>query len=416
MFKKIDQNYLKGICLVAGTCIGAGMIGVPVKTSQVGLFGTIIAFIIVWGAMQSTALLFLEATLAFKNPANFISITGGVLGKYAKAIAWIICILFMYSVMAAYAAGGAGILQTFYPKLSPTIAAGLFILPFAIVVYSGNAWVSLCNRWLMAGVIVSFIGLCGAILYQGGNDLQPWSLLNNNNELSALWPALPLLALTFAYHEIIPPLAAYLDRKIKPLKAAIIIGTTIPLLVYIIWVIVILLLIPRRGAGGLIEMLITNKNPSSSLIEYLLKYDHSKVVYSIFSGFSFFALTCCLTGSSWALFDFFADGLKIAKNTHKGKLLLSFITFIPPIIYASCFPQGFLKALSLAGGFSAVIMIIYPVMIAWILRYKSDCIAEPSLIKPQSEIGYRAPFNKIVMVALSLFGLLVLILEIKNNL
>lgn len=408
------QQYVKGICLVTGTCIGAGMIGVPIKTGPAGLILTVITFIIIWGIMTASALLFLEGALSFKQPVNFISMTDSIFGKVGKFLAWIICILFMYSVMAAYAAGGSGIITTFCKDINPNLATVIFMLPFAVMIYFGNSWVSFFNRWLMCGVILSFILLCISIMFASTNQLQPIDQVLALGDFKYLFLALPSIVITFGYHEIIPPLTAYLEGKIKPLKTALILGSFIPLILYIIWQTIILHLIPRTGAGGLIEMLSKNQNPSSSLIEYIFKHGQNKLVSTSLSSFLFFALTCCLTSSAWALFDFLADGLKIKKN-YQGKIILNIITFLPPIIYTVFFPNGFLKALSLAGGFSAIIMIIYPVLIVWMLRYRRENIVNSNLIKSVDVIEYRAPFNKIVMIVVGIVGLLVIMLEIFSH-
>ena len=160
-------------------------------------------------------------------------------------------------------------------------------------------------------------------------------------------------------------------------------------------------------------MLSSNVNPSSSLINYISDNYNNKNILRCFASFSFFALTCSLTGSSWALFDFFADGLSIFRNK-KGRFFLSLITFVPPIIYAIAFPGGFLKALSVAGAFSAMIMIIYPVIMVWKIRIHQQGIVHGNISSINNE-KYRAPFGKILMGMIFFFGVGIIILEIINH-
>ena len=101
------------------------------------------------------------------------------------------------------------------------------------------------------------------------------------------------------------------------------------------------------------------------------------------------------------LYDFLADGFKIAKN-YLGKLILITLTFIPPVIYAICFPQGFLKALGLAGACSSIIMIVYPALIVYRLRSK------------KMTEKYKVPINKALILAIALFGIIVVLLEVIN--
>lgn len=423
--KSINDYYFKGICLVAGTCIGAGMIGIPVKTAGAGFYLTVAGFLFVWAVMTSTALLFLEVSLSFSGPVNFISITKVLFGKTGKNIAWLICLLFMYSIMAAYASGGASLVQELSPfKIKEYLAATIFLLPFAIMVYVGPQLVSFFNKLLTIGAIISFVALCLTLISSAkSSNLEVSSSLSAVSSFNLLLKSLPLIVITMGYHEIIPPLKTYLKEELSPLLTAIIVGSIIPLIIYIIWELLVLLLIPTTGIHGLKEMLACNSNPSSSLIEYIATHYNNKNIAMCFSCFSFFAFTCSLTGSSWALFDFFADGLGIFKNQHddqKGKfkhqikkLFLSFITFVPPIIYAVAFPNGFLSALSLAGAFSAIIMIIYPVIMTWKIRTEKNNINKQTGLITNSK--YKAPFGSLAMFIILLFGLSTIIIELVNH-
>jgi tyrosine-specific transport protein len=401
----LKNNYFKGVCLIAGTCIGAGMLGVPVKTATAGFYPTIVAFLVVWLFMTGSALLLLESSLRFKGEINFISMASSIFGKAGKNIAWVVCLLFLYSIMAAFASGGASMLTKLFP-INIKLAILVFMLPFACIIYLGTAWVAIVNKILTIGIITFFMLLC-ITMFVASNKLQPISNLSISIDWKAIFWALPLLVTTFSYHEIIPSVKSYLKEEKTPLKVAILLGGFIPLLIYIMWELVVLLLVPIFGQNGLISMLSSNINPGDGLIKYLLEHHHNNSNILLFMvGFSFCALTCSLTGTAWALFDFFADGLNIAKNKPKKikhKLFLNSLTFIPPVSYSVLYPEGFLKALGFAGAFSSIIMIIFPSLMA----YKLRAINKISL--------YKAPINNFFIWLIFLFGILVFILEGFNN-
>ncbi len=403
---KKNYNYFKGVFLVTGTCIGAGMIGVPVKTAAAGFLPTLAAFGVVWLVMTISALLLLEVSLSFPGEVNFISMTNAMFGKLGRNIAWVICLLFMYSIMAAFASGGATMITRLFP-IDIKIAILIFMLPFVVIIDLGPKWVAIVNRILTIIVIASFMLLCITIVFSKTHALQPVKNLFIHTNLKVLLFSLPVIVTTFAYHEIIPSLKFYLKEEIFPLKMAIILGGIIPLIVYIAWELVILLLVPVFGTEGLISMLHSNKNPGDSLINYLLQSHQNAKILVFLVSFSFCALACSLTGTAWALFDFFADGLNITKN-RKGKILLSCLTFLPSIMYAVIFPQGFLKALGFAGAFSAIIMIIYPALMAYKLRSQKSIVTE-------LPVKYRVPVNKPLIIVILLFGVFILILEGISN-
>ena len=119
---------------------------------------------------------------------------------------------------------------------------------------------------LMLGVIVSYI-LFITVSYQHVNlkflEYRDWS---------KAWLALPVLFTAFTYQVIIPTLMTYMERNVKKVRLAIILGTTIPLVIYLIWEFLILGIVPIDGPGGLIEagnkdkMLLHRSNSSSEAL------------------------------------------------------------------------------------------------------------------------------------------------------
>ncbi len=400
---------LGGVLLVAGTCIGAGMIGVPVKTAAAGFYPTVVAFVIMWVLMILSALLFLEICLVFKGEINFISMIKEILGNTNKKISWVVYLLFMYSIMAAYTSGGVTLINQIIP-MNFYLAILIFLFPFAYVIYLGSKFIDLINRFLTIGLIISFILLCVTAVFFGDNSMQSISNFSFVGNVKFILFALPIISTTFCYHVIIPSLKSYLKEEIQPLKKVILIGTTIPLIVYIIWQIVILLLIPVFGDDGLISMLSCNKNPADSIINYLMIHGQNKSVLIFIVTFLFCALTSSLLGIAWALSDFLADGFKIVKNS-KGKLFLTVLTFMPPIIYSIFFPAGFLKAVGFAAVLSSMLTIVYPSLMVWKLRHKKF-IYHPNLM---DNSRYKAPIGSKLIIVIMLFGVFIMLLECINN-
>ena len=113
---------------------------------------------------------------------------------------------------------------------------------------------------------------------------------------------------------------------------------------------------------------------------------------------------------AWALSDFLADGFKIVKNS-QGKLFLTVLTFIPPIIYSIFFPAGFLKAVGFAAVLSCMLTIVYPSLMVWKLRHKKF-IYHPNLM---DNSRYKAPVGSKLIIVIMLFGVFIMLLECINN-
>lgn len=366
---KSNDSVLGGVLLIGGTCIGAGMLGLPIMTAAAGFYPTMLAFLLVWFFMTMSAFAYLEVSMRFEGDVNLISMVQATLGKNAKWLAWVIYVLFLYSLMAAYTAGGTSIfanlirmpLQTMQQS---TFMALLFILPFAVVVYFGTWMVDHINRILMAGLIVTFFTLCMTFLFSPNATTNNFYPVGNAKYLLF---SFPLLVTSFGYHTIIPTLKTYLNGNIRRLRIVFWIGGLSPLVIYAVWELIILYLIPTWGENGLVHMLHHNAgNPAEAMATAISA--HNTTINRVLTWFSYFALTSSFIGVGLGIRDFFADGLHIKKN-HMGNIILAILTFLPPFLYTIIYPQGFIYALKYAGVFAAILLIIYPVLMAWRARY-----------------------------------------------
>ena len=357
---------LGGGLLIGGTCLGAGMLGLPIMTAAGGFYPTMGAFLIVWCFMTLSAFAYLEVSLRFKGEVNLISIVQATLGTVPKWIAWVVYLLFLYALMAAYTAGGTTIFANILDLHTETnlqfaLLSLVFVIPFAIIVYSGTSWVDHVNRILMLGFFATFVSLCGTFLR--GSHV---SHFNAVGESKYLVYALPLLVGAFGYHTLIPTLKSYLNEDVKKLRITILLGGLSPLIIYAIWELIILYLIPTWGNGGLVSILHQNNSNPAEAMANILSVDNG-AIHLIITWFSYFAITSSFMGVGLGFADFLSDGLHI-KKTKKGRTLLSFLTFGPPFVYTMMYPQGFLFALKYAGVFAAILLIIYPAIMAWCAR------------------------------------------------
>jgi len=70
----LQNNRVFGaILLITGTCIGAGMLALPVSTAQYGLLPSALLFVSCWLTMTFAALLILEVNLWLPHDSNMIS-------------------------------------------------------------------------------------------------------------------------------------------------------------------------------------------------------------------------------------------------------------------------------------------------------------------------------------------------------
>ena len=267
----------------------------------------------------------------------------------------------------------------------------LFVLVFAPFVFAGARLASKLNILLMFGLALSFL----IFVWVGYPYVNPELLKHKNWSLSLL--ALPISFTSFAYQGIIPTLVSYMGYDAKKTRTAIIIGSFIPFIIYIIWQWLILGIVPTYGPGGLAEALEKGQNA----VEPLGNFIRTPFVYIVGQYFAFFALVTSFFGVTLGLMDFLADGLKVAKTSF-NKLWLCLIVFVPPLIIACQYPHVFLKALDYAGGFGCALLLgLLPILMVWAGRYRLGLKSE-----------YALPGGKAILLVLTAFVIFELLIEL----
>jgi tyrosine-specific transport protein len=345
------------ILLISGTAIGAGMLALPVVTGTAGFYPAMAMSTVCWLFMMFTGLLLLEATFWVKDGSNVLSIAGYLLGPIGKIIGGTWFLFLYYCLMVSYISGGA-------PLFAKSLGFDFgfsgnlwtFTLLFGVIIYVGTRFVDRINWVLMAGLILSYLLLVGL----GSSEIQT-SLLNRSNWNYMLVSA-PTLFGAYGYHNVIPSLCSYLKRDKKKLRMAIIIGSTIPFVVYSLWQWVIL--------GSVTESQLMEAGKLGVPVSQVLQDVTGHRWVSIFgSYFAFFALVTSLLGVGLSMVDFLGDGLKV-KRSGLSRIGLSVLVFLPPALFAIYKPGIFNEAIGVAGGFGeAILNGLLPIAMVWTGRY-----------------------------------------------
>lgn len=358
------STILSAMFLVAGTCIGGGMLALPVATGVGGFMPSLAIMAVCWLAMTLTALLLLEVSLWMEEGVHIITMTSRLLGKPGKIVSWCLYLFICYASLVAYTAGGGHqIAHTFFDyfniHMSKELGCLIFILVFGLIIDMGTRIIGRVNSVLFTSMIVAYFALVG----MGLDEVDHEHLKHVNWPLSLL--AIPLTLTTFSFQTMVPSLTPYLKRNAKALRWAVVGGTLITFLIYAIWQWLILGIVPVHGETGLAAALQQGEPPTQFLRSHV---DGIWVAY-IAEYFAFFAIVTSFLGIGLGLFDFLADGLKVKKEG-MGKLLLGALIIIPTLIFATQFERVFLVAMELTGGIGdSILNGMIPVMMVWIGRY-----------------------------------------------
>ncbi|MGR5261161.1 aromatic amino acid transport family protein [Vibrio astriarenae] len=383
--------------IIAGTTIGAGMLALPLASAAIGFQYSLLLMIFFWALMTYSALLLVEAHQYADHDATLHTLATKLLGKNAKwLVGFFMCFLF-YALCSAYVAGGGSqlnerIQQWFGITLSNGATSLIFTLIISSIVYLGTIAVDKVNRVLFSAKIIALI----VVLFLLSPSVSGTFLASQPLETGLLLAAMPVVFTSFGFHGSIPALVRYLDGDTKTLKRAIIIGSSIPLLIYVFWQLVTL---------GNLEQEVMVANPSlGALLQSLSLLVQSPALAQIVGVFADLALATSFLGVSLGLFEFVGDATRHnQKEQHRA--IIGLMTFVPPLLFAVFYPQGFIMALGYAALALAALALFIPVLLVIKAR------------KTSTEAGfYQVSGGNTGLVAVTLSGLMIVGVQLSITL
>tara|TARA_B110000459_G_C16625397_1_gene505037 strand:- start:5931 stop:7124 length:1194 start_codon:yes stop_codon:yes gene_type:complete len=388
-----------GAFLVAGTSIGAATLALPIATAAIGLFGTLVLFLLCWLVMLASALMLLEVSIASDKSDSFMSMAENTLGFYAKWVVAILYAILLYSLMAAYLRGSGdlvhGLANVFLSAdLSPYLEPLPCALFAAISLHFGAKCIDRLNSYMMYGLVMSFAVLVCSLLLVASLHAATYSI---SFSFLSMLKLLPIAITAFGFQVIVPTLRHYMHKELDILPKAITIGSLIPFVIYLIWSILIYMCMPTTGEFSL-SALFTAKQPVVSLPIFLNALYHNKIITSSISIFAFFALASSLLGISISLFDLLADKCSLKINNIRSYLIIAVL--LPPFLFAEFFPEGFLLALKYAGIFVALLNIFLPAIMVLKIR------------KNNKPAAFSAPVATRAIYATMMMALLIIVVSL----
>jgi tyrosine-specific transport protein len=360
----MHSKFIGGILLIVGTSIGGGMLALPIANAATGFWQSSLFLFLCWVFMTLGAFFILEANLYLPKGKNMISMAAATLGKYGLLIAWISYLFLLYTLLSAYISGGTDLLTSLLSKMGFHLrdwqGSLIFTLLFGLIVYGGIRYVDYANRGLMFGKLAVYCILVILIAPKIN-----WNHFNHG-DFRYISSSIMLLITSFGFAIIVPNLREYFDDDIHLLKKVIFIGSLIPLLCYIAWDAVIMGSISSEGSQNL-EHLMDNPHATSALATLLSQRVQSTVITALFNFFTSICMLTAFLGVSLCLYSFLGDGLKLRSQGGHG-LGLFLLTFVPPLVIVIYYPGAYIHALSYAGIFCIILLLLLPALMCYFGR------------------------------------------------
>lgn len=349
------------IAIIAGTAIGAGMLGIPFAVAAVGFNYALMALFLVWIIMYATALLIVEANVSQPLGIDMDSIAHNILGKSGRVMNLLFYLLLLYSLLTAYIFMGGQLFETYVTSWfnfgNDSFAKLLFTFVFGFFIYKGIKVVFRVNELFLSLKVLAFVLFISFVAPQ----IRPAVLESRALGVEYVWFSIPILVTSFGFHIVIPAIRNYFENDVV-FKKTVAAGALAPLIVYLVWVMATLGTINLHGGNGFIALSHSGKTLAEAYVS--LGQRAPLVFIRLFENF---AIITSFLGVALALFSFNQD--LYALNSRK-KLITLIITLVPPLFFAIYFVNSFIAALGYASIFVSVLLIVQPALMVWTVRTK----------------------------------------------
>ena len=392
-------RFLAAVLLIVGVSVGAGMLALPMVTVGAGLLTSAAFLVLMCLFMLVLAFYVIKLVAIHPRGAHLVTIAKSTLGPWGVFVLWAANCFLLYAVLAAYISAGGDLIFNYFHAHSSFFSKGwasiLFTVVMSLFVITGVRVTGVANGVLMTLKAGLYFLLVVVILLHIRVHPSLSHILNDEHPL-ALKTMLLVAVASFTYAMIIPSIYAYLDFNLKRLKTAVVTGTVISLIIYVLWIMTVRFVVPLHGANGLLA--IAKQGSIYELGKAIGDYSHYSRAMLLSNSFISVCLLTTFLGVSLCLSDVIADGFKLRKRGWSAVVVYLF-TYLPPIIAVLFFPKIFIAGVNYAGLTSIIYLIVLPALMLYFAKYKKALIPEeePSFFHTKPVIFF------ILLVAVVLF-------------
>jgi tyrosine-specific transport protein len=355
------------IFLVAGTCIGLGLVGLPMVLASLGLIPSIATMLFIWSIMYYTSLVSVELNLQAGHGLALGALSRHFSGKKAEFIGVASLKLLMYTLLCAYINAGVSNIQTlFFPAAQARgatfiVIAALCSLTLILLLQLPIKLIDYANRMLFTGLLAIFSLLIIGLIFTTNWTAVP--LFGDHMfELWAWRKAIPVLFTSFGFQVIFHTLTNYCNKNAPMLKQAFFWGSFIPTIVYVIWSSSVLTTLHTNAPAFYRDMAQGLVSDPGKLTLALSRIAQLPSIQILIWAITLLAIITSVIGVSVGLYDSINAMLQrsISQSSLRS-LLAACITILPASIVILYIPDIFLSALAFAGMILVIIAILLPI-------------------------------------------------------
>lgn len=362
---KKQPSLAGGASIVAGVCIGAGMLALPSAGAGAWTLWTTLVLVLSMVSMTLSGWLLLEAYQRYDVRASFHTVVRDVLGPWGN----------IFNNGSVYFVGGI-LLYAYITTLGGifdgmwhggrSVSSVLACVGFGALVWHSTRAVDRAAVLLMVFMLLSFVFSISGMV----SHMDIGSLLDFHGEPFSHAPyalgLIPVALASFGYHHSVTSLRAYYGEE-RMAARAIYWGMLLTLCVYLAWIWSVFGNLPRDGfspvmaAGGEVSVLL------SALGEAVAGASVKRAL----DAFALAAVLSSFIGVGLGVFDFLADFFGF-DDSRLGRSRTWAVTFLPPLVLSLVAPFGFVKAIGYAGAVATVWTCMIPALLVMKIRRRQD--------------------------------------------
>lgn len=215
---------------LTGTIVGAGILGLPYVFAKSGFLIGLFWLLAIGAIMTFTNLTLGEITLRTRGKHQLTGYAEKYLGKWGKRLMLTAVIFGIYSALLAYLIGeGQSLSKLIAPDIPPILFGIIFWLTMTLLLKEGLKGLKKIETWGVIAVISIVIGIFIKLL----PSIQPQNLASAN--FANFVTPIGVVMFALLGFTSIPELRKEIKGQESQLKKAIIIGGTIPIVLYILF-------------------------------------------------------------------------------------------------------------------------------------------------------------------------------------
>lgn len=339
------KKLVHAICLIFGTCVGAGLVALPMLAVHVGIGpASLIIMMMVYIAWRSS-MMTVDLNALHHTPSSIVQLGEIYSGKKAFSITLASFYLLSFSLLTVYFSCVSDTIKTFCHFGQTTgiliCGCGLFgVLSLKTRIFSrlNTCFVGL----LMVVIAVAIFQTCA----DGQRALpeSPWQAKN-------LFAFLPVIFTSFGVQNVCHTIYGYLDGDKRKIRLAFFIGILLPAVVYIAWIACVLSTIASNDAA-FYQRLQAHEVSVGELISFLCDCSHYKSLGFFLKTLTLLAVITSAVGIAIGLLQ----SMKELLSDKSARLLVCIV----PVVINLTISDVFLKILSFGGMVATVFVFFMP--------------------------------------------------------